>query len=140
MVKIYEPYEKYTNVITDFRKCFYKVIESKLGKMKIVNTISTNGHITFILNGIPLFAVPAFYYGIGKWTPHISIVNTADIKIHNPVLYNKYSTESTKQSQIKTLLKPIKKKHFLPIGDIDMENDIKEIKVSAGKVERIVNV
>lgn len=79
----YAPYKGFEDVITEFRKLFYKYLERTLGKFKIEDNSKINGNVIFRLQNIPLFIVPPFNYGIGVWNPHISIVNVGDIRKDN---------------------------------------------------------
>ena len=140
MVKLYNPYEESKEVITEFRKLFYGYLEKSLGKFGIENNTKNGGNVVFKLNNIPLFVVPAFYYGIGVWTPHISIVNTADVKTHNPNLYSNYLSKQNKSSKINSLLQPIFCGCFTPIGDIDMRDHIGSLTVTVSNKSSTVNV
>lgn len=140
LVKIYNVPTENNRIITHFRKKFYQYLESKLGRMKITDNSKNNGYAIFELDGKPLLAIPSYYYGIGKWTPHISIVNTADVKLYNKDLYGKYESKIKKSDQIQALLEPIYEKRFSPIGDINMSRDIESLIFSVSKDDYVVKL
>ena len=82
----------YQNTITEFRTGFYRLLEAyylqknRSGIDKTQSNINvsdskdpnqTLGYRIFIdqKSGDPLYAVPEWYYGVGKWTPHLSIAH-----------------------------------------------------------------
>ncbi len=139
--KIYELYDKNKLTITNFRKAFYQYLKSLFSvPYNIVDDTKTSGFALFKFGDEVLFAVPAFYYGIGVWTPHISIVNTGDVATHNKDLYAKYVQQKDKLGQMNALLEPVYKARFNPIGDIDMEKHIGSVTVSLAGVAKTASV
>lgn len=132
LCKIYNVQNGHKRQITLFRKQVYAYLKQKLGEYTIENNTANNGFAIFSLKGKPLIAVPAYYYGIGVWTPHVSIVNTGDVMIHNKELYDNYVTQN---NQLAVLLQPIYSSRLRPLGDICMNNDIGSLTVSVGKTE-----
>jgi len=137
--KIYQPEQP--ELITEFRKQIYKYIESELGKYKIKKKkFGKDMYYVFNLNGEDLISVPDFYFGIGVWTPHVSVVNIKDVAKYNEKLYKKYSNSKTERSKLNTLLQPILKAKFGPIGDIIMDRDVNFLKVSLRNVEERIHI
>jgi len=137
--KIYQPNQP--ELITEFRKAIYKYIGSELGKYKIRK--KKNGKdmfYVFSLKGMDLISVPEFYFGIGVWTPHISVVNLKDVAKYNQKLYKKYEGYKTKRNKLNTLLQPILKAKFDPIGDINMEQDVNFLRVSLQNSEERIHI
>lgn len=119
------------NVITNFRKKIYKYLETKLGKETIIDKkIGEEEFKSFCYQGQELFCVPKYYYGSGVWEPHISIVNTEDIKLHNDTLFKKYQMKNNIQDQLGVLLNPILKKQFQSLGHIYMGKHIGDLIIS----------
>jgi hypothetical protein len=127
-VKVYNTNK--SKLITEFRILFYKYLERVLGKPVIMSRI-VNGkkYIIFSYKNKELFAVPDFYYGYGEWTPHISILNIADIEKYNKPLYAKYSRLPNTGSRLNLLFTPIVNARFRPIGKIHMK-DIGSLSIS----------
>lgn len=123
--------KKYTandsQIITEFRKQIYQYLDKQFGsgikKEK-------QDFVVYNYNGQDLIAVPRHSHGVGVWTPHVSIINTNELKKLNPTLYNQYMNLTDKQQQINLLLQPIFVSQFKPIGPIKLKDDIKEIIVS----------
>lgn len=78
--------------ITQFRTEFYKYINERLKNLgaKTASVKYDKEYYVYIYDGQPLFAVPEFYHGIGKWDPHISIIHTNHIQEFNQNLYDTY--------------------------------------------------
>jgi hypothetical protein len=132
-VKVYKPDQPL--VITKFRMMFYKYLESLFGKPIIKTKLDSSGNVFYLFyypndSLRPLFAVPEFNYGKGKWTPHISIVSTKDLQRHNVPLYNKYMDQPTVQAKIKLLFDKIHKAKFNPIGTIRFDKHVSGLTVS----------
>lgn len=137
--KIYQPDQQ--ELITDFRKAIYKYIESEIGKYKIrKKKQGKDMYYVFRIKGQDLISVPDFYYGIGVWTPHVSVVNIKDVERYNPKLYNKYENYKTNRNKLNTLVQPILKAKFDPIGDIDMEHDVNLLRVSLRNIEKRIHI
>ena len=132
-VKMYKPDQPM--IITKFRMMFYKYLESMFGKPTIKTKLDHSGNKFYVFyypnHGLkPLFAVPEFNYGRGKWTPHISILSTNDLKRYNTSLYNQYENQSTKETKIKLLFNKIYKAKFNPIGPIRFDKHVTSLTLS----------
>lgn len=140
-VKKYHLEENKTNIITSFRKKIYKYLEERLGGEWIISNkiIGSDSFKSFSYNGEELFSVPIYYYGVGVWTPHISLVNTDDLKTYNEELFEVYNILNDKEKQINLLLDPILKKNFKPIGNIDMNRHVKCLNVSIKDKNGVTN-
>ncbi len=75
--------------ITNFRTCVYKEIQRKMGATCDINKNDPEW-VIYSYGGRKAFAVPKHSWGKGVWKPHISIVNTGDIEIHNKALFNTF--------------------------------------------------
>lgn len=129
LTKVYEPYDKF--IITQFRKKLYNYISEYIGSYSIsINKQHDNMYYVFNVNGTDLFAVPSFYFGIGVWKPHLSIVNTGDIERYNAPLYQKYVNVITMENKLNVIVNEIIEQHFGPMGDIDMCKDINTMTIS----------
>ena len=117
--------------ISNFRTAIYQYIQSKLGPANITKKkINNIEYYVFSYKNNELFTVPEFYYGKGKWVPHVSILNTGDIQKYNPELYNSYLQQQTKNQKLLKLFTPIVEAQFKPIGKINMNTDTKELVMS----------
>lgn len=88
--------KKYTsnnpNTITKFRTAFYTNFTKRhTGKFQR-STVLHNGtqYIVYSMNSVPWYAVPEYYFGVSKWTPHVSILTLDELKKYNPKLYAAY--------------------------------------------------
>lgn len=76
--------------ITDFRRDIYNEIQRRLGYPNVYFDKTDNidpKYVIFKYNGADMIAVPAYSWGVGNWTPHLSILNIGDIKTYNKPLY-----------------------------------------------------
>lgn len=125
-VKLLEPDQKLS--ITRFRKTLYHFIREWLGPYTIYEK---QKYYVFQIHNIDLFAVPDFYYGVGIWSPHISIVNTADIRKYNYALYENYTKQETKEEKMNILLQSLQKAtHFKPLTHIKMADHCSVLSIS----------
>jgi len=132
LVKTFEPLAKFKTVITDFRKKIYKYIQKKIKKKKKMYTKEKDGVKYHIISfgGRKLLSVPDYYFGIGQWTPHISIADMDEIEKYNKHISEKYNSLQSKNEQIKTIIDPILQANLSSLPDINMNLHIKSIKVS----------
>jgi hypothetical protein len=87
-------------IITDFRMRIYQEITKLLASngytiVRPFDTITDPEYaIISVVRGasrpIPIYAIPAYDFGKGIWSPHVSIGNIQDIKIKNPTLFKKF--------------------------------------------------
>lgn len=133
LVKKYDLYPRQDDVIVEFQKKFCDGMEAifDLGSSKINKGNDFEYH-SYNKETKALFAVPNFY-AEEKWRPHVSLVNTADVKEHNPSVYRKYENAKEKELQIEALMEPIYKKQFAAMEDINMTTNIKSVKLSVGE-------
>jgi len=87
-----------------------------------------------------LISVPDFYFGIGVWTPHISVVNLKDVERYNKKLFNKYTNHKNERGKLNVMVQPLLKAKFGPIGDINMEQDINFLRVSLRNIEERIHI
>lgn len=134
LVKLYEPLDKYKTVITDFRKKLYKYIDKRIkkGKSKKIFKKTKDDVEYYIISygGQKLLSIPSYYYGIGKWVPHISIADLGEIEKYSPNLFEKYEDAKSKEDKLSVLLKPIIGANLDTLPKINMNQDIGSIKVS----------
>lgn len=126
-VKVYAPSNSYA--ITHFRTEFYNYLDRALGN-SVMRDDTVKNYKVLNYRGVDLIAIPKFYYGPGVWKPHISILNTGELKTYNPALYSEFANKTNTDDQIKVLLGPIEKSGFGPIGNIDMRKDITSLIIS----------
>lgn len=132
LVKTFEPLDKFKTVITDFRKKIYKYIQKKINKKKKMYVKEKDGVRYHIISfgGRKLLSVPDYYFGIGQWTPHISIADMDEIIKYNHQLDEKYNSRQTDNNKINNIIKPILHANLSPLSNINMNTNIKSIKVS----------
>ena len=133
LVKLYEPLDKYKTVITDFRKKIYKYIDKKIRKKSKKIYPKKKDDVDYYIisyGGQKLLSIPSYYYGIGKWVPHISIADLGEIEKYNNELFQEYENVESKDDKIKVLMDPINKANLEELPDINMNRDIGSIKVS----------
>ena len=95
--------------ITEFRKRFYRKLTKLVGQQQYVATDKVLGGQkckAIQYNGIDLLFIPDYYYGIGKWTPHISIFQLTELEQHNEPLYancvaNFHKTKGSSEQSVK---------------------------------------
>ena len=79
--------------ITNIRLSFYYYLQNKIGKQqKKYKKVGPSGKTYIVYNylGKDLFAVPEYYHGRGKWTPHLSFTKIPTIKKDNYELYKDF--------------------------------------------------
>lgn len=109
VLKVNDP--RHQNIISDFRKLFYDYIRDMYGQYgyKLDRVILPNYTVSRIISGpgitspIEIYAVPSYYYGIGKWTPHISLCSISHIKMFKRRLYDIFEREVIKLAKTPAL-------------------------------------
>lgn len=100
MAKVMVMRDKEQIIITHFRMQIYaeitKLFEENGYTIKKPFDTTTDPEYTIVsvFKGasapIPIYAIPAYDYGTGNWSPHISIGNILDIKDKNTELFRKF--------------------------------------------------
>ena len=96
MAKVYKTNNP--TYITDLRMVLYKYLEVMLGKSNRKVKIRDNKkYFVYSYRGKDLIAIPEYYHGKGKWTPHLSLIRLDKIKKSNILLYRNYQKYGIKE-------------------------------------------
>ena len=102
VLKVNDP--MHTNIISQFRTLFYNQIKNMYGQYgyTLDRVVLPNYTVSRIISGpgihtpIEIYAVPSYYYGVGTWTPHISLCSIPQIKTFKRQLYTEFEREAIK--------------------------------------------
>jgi hypothetical protein len=102
VLKVNDPMHQ--NIISQFRTLFYNEIKKMYGQYgyTLDRVILPNYTVSRIISGpgihtsIEIYAVPSYYYGVGTWTPHISLCSIPHIKTFKRLLYAEFEREAIK--------------------------------------------
>jgi len=136
LVKKYQLNEK--DIITNFRKQFYEILKKYLNELsgenleftiKKVHAEKRNdpGAIIYY-NNEPLYSVPLYYYGKGKWSPHISLISNIDLYDDNNNLYYSLKNNLDDKNELSAFMNILNEQN--DINKINMTKDIDSLKFS----------
>lgn len=122
-LKNYKPVDP--QQILNFRAKIFDLINSFMGKPKIVEYTADNGarYYIYSYHGRELFAESSYY---DTWKPHINFLNDFDIEKHNPDLYKEIN-KIYGYSKVNVLLDQIKDIPQEIYDEIDMSRQMRNM-------------